>query len=312
MALASIEILLPISGAFQHLSSCINAATRVNDLLEQTPDIVFNEQSTQSITRGNIHFKDIQFSYQDETSPQASTAVLNNINLTIKAGEKVALLGKTGCGKSTLLSLITREWEANSGSIMLDGTAIEQYSQSALTTGISVVSQRVYIFSGTLRDNLTLAQTNTGQQTFNNAAEQKAARDINDQVLASVLNKVGLSALMKGEEPFDMWLGEGGRQLSGGEQRRIGVARALLHDAPILLLDEPTEGLDKRTERDILKLLFEFAEHKTLLMISHRLTAMDKMDNIYLMEQGTLRNQGTHQTLIKTDDYYACLHKHLC
>ncbi|MDN2663949.1 cysteine/glutathione ABC transporter ATP-binding protein/permease CydC [Psychromonas sp. 14N.309.X.WAT.B.A12] len=312
MALASIEILLPISGAFQHLSSCINAATRVNDLLEQTPDIVFNEQSTQSITRGNIHFKDIQFSYQDETSPQASTAVLNNINLTIKAGEKVALLGKTGCGKSTLLSLITREWEANSGSIMLDGTAIEQYSQSALTTGISVVSQRVYIFSGTLRDNLTLAQPNTGQRTFNNAAEQKAARDINDQVLASVLNKVGLSALMKGEAPFDMWLGEGGRQLSGGEQRRIGVARALLHDAPILLLDEPTEGLDKRTERDILKLLFEFAEHKTLLMISHRLTAMDKMDNIYLMEQGTLRNQGTHQTLIKTDDYYACLHKHLC
>ncbi|MEG3754497.1 heme ABC transporter ATP-binding protein/permease CydC [Psychromonas arctica] len=312
MALASIEILLPISGAFQHLSSCINAATRVNDLLEQTPDIVFNEQSTQSITRGNIHFKDIQFAYQDETSPQASTAVLNDINLTIKAGEKVALLGKTGCGKSTLLSLITREWEANSGSIMLDGTAIEQYSQSALTTGISVVSQRVYIFSGTLRDNLTLAQPNTGQRTFNNAAEQKAARDINDQVLASVLNKVGLSALTKGEEPFDMWLGEGGRQLSGGEQRRIGVARALLHDAPILLLDEPTEGLDKRTERDILKLLFEFAEHKTLLMISHRLTAMDKMDNIYLMEQGTLRNQGTHQILIKTDDYYACLHKHLC
>ena len=312
MALASIEILLPISGAFQHLSSCINAATRVNDLLEQTPDIVFNEQSTQSITRGNIHFKDIQFAYQNETSPQANTAVLNDINLTIKASEKVALLGKTGCGKSTLLSLITREWEANSGSIMLDGTAIEQYSQSALTTGISVVSQRVYIFSGTLRDNLTLAQPNTGQQNFNNAAEQKAARDINDQVLASVLNKVGLSALMKGEEPFDMWLGEGGRQLSGGEQRRIGVARALLHDAPILLLDEPTEGLDKRTERDILKLLFEFAEHKTLLMISHRLTAMDKMDNIYLMEQGTLRNQGTHQTLIKTDDYYACLHKHLC
>jgi len=312
MALASIEILLPISGAFQHLSSCINAATRVNDLLEQTPDIVFNEQSTQRITQGDIHFKDIQFAYQDETSQQTNTPVLNNINLTIKAGEKVALLGKTGCGKSTLLSLITREWEANSGKITLDGTAIDQYSQAALTSGISVVSQRVYIFSGTLRDNLILAQPNTNQQTFNNAAEQKAARDINDQLLGSILNKVGLNTLTEGENAFDTWLGEGGRQLSGGEQRRIGVARALLHDAPILLLDEPTEGLDKRTERDILKLLFEFAEHKTLLMISHRLTAMDKMDNIYLMEEGSLRNQGTHQTLIKTDDYYACLHKHLC
>ncbi|MGJ8581203.1 MAG: heme ABC transporter ATP-binding protein/permease CydC [Psychromonas sp.] len=312
MALASIEILLPISGAFQHLASCINAATRVNDLLEQTPDIVFDEQSKHRITHGDIHLNNVQFGYQDDLSQSAITSVLKNINLTIKAGEKIALLGKTGCGKSTLLSLITREWEAKSGELTIDGAPIEHYSQSALTSGISVVSQRVYIFSGTLRDNLTLAQPHSNKQTFNNAAEQKAARDINDQLLQSVLNKVGLNTLTEGENPFDIWLGEGGRQLSGGEQRRIGVARALLHDAPILLLDEPTEGLDKRTERDILKLLFEFAEHKTLLMISHRLTAMDKMDKIYLMEAGTLRNQGTHQMLIKTDDYYACLHKHLC
>ncbi|RBW42791.1 cysteine/glutathione ABC transporter ATP-binding protein/permease CydC [Psychromonas sp. B3M02] len=312
MALASIELLLPISGAFQHLSSCIDAATRVNDLLEQTPDIVFNEENAQQITRGEIQLNDIQFAYQGDSVGGDNSLILNKINLTINAGEKIALLGKTGCGKSTLLSLLTREWEANSGSITLDGTAIEQYSQAALTSGISVVSQRVYIFAGTLRDNLTLAQANTNQQTFKNAAEQKAARDINDQVLSDVLKKVGLDALTQGDAPFDTWLGEGGRQLSGGEQRRIGVARALLHDAPILLLDEPTEGLDKRTERDILKLLFEHAQHKTLLMISHRLTAMDRMDKIYLMEEGTLRNQGTHQTLLKTDDYYACLHKHLC
>lgn len=311
MALASIEILLPIAGAFQHLSSCINAATRVNDLLEQTPDIVFNEQSTHQIKQGNINLSNINFNYTDETNNSATSRVLHNINLSIKAGEKVALLGRTGCGKSTLLSLITREWLPNTGTIEIDHLATEQYSQIALTSGISVVSQRVYIFSGTLRENLILAQPETEQQTFKNAAEQKIARDINDKKLYAILNTVGLSNLTEGDQPFETWLGEGGRQLSGGEQRRIGVARALLHNAPILLLDEPTEGLDKRTERDILKLLFEFAQDKTLLMISHRLTAMNKMDKIYLMEDGTIRNSGSHNELIQTDDYYASLHNQL-
>ena len=311
MALASIEILLPIAGAFQHLSSCVNAATRVNDLLEQTPDIVFNDESKHTIKQGDINLKAVDFSYADETSEGSTSRVLNNINLSIKAGENVALLGKTGCGKSTLISLLTREWSPNAGSIELDDIAVDQYSQHALSSGISVVSQRVYIFSGTLRDNLTLAQNNNKKLTFENAAEQKAARDINDEILLSVLNKVGLDTLTTGEQAFDVWLGEGGRQLSGGEQRRIGVARALLHDAPILLLDEPTEGLDKRTEREILKLLFEFAQDKTLLMISHRLTAMNKMDKIYLMEAGTLRNSGSHKELIKTDNYYASLFNQL-
>lgn len=309
IALASIEMLLPIASAFQHLSSCVAAATRVNNLINQTPDITFNEQSKQVITRGSLTLKNISFSYPSEESN--TQRILSNINLTVNAGEKIALLGKTGCGKSTLLSLITREWLPDSGSITIDDIDIDQYSQAALTSGLSVVSQRVYIFSATLRDNLTIAQSNLSQRTFKNAAQQKKARDINDKTLLSILNKVGLSTLIKAENPLDIWLGEGGRQLSGGEQRRIGVARAMLHNAPILLLDEPTEGLDKRTEREILKLLFEFAENKTLLMISHRLTAMSKMDNIYLIEAGKFRNSGTHQQLMVMDDYYASLYEQL-
>jgi len=306
MALACIEMLLPIAGAFQHLSSCVAAATRINDLVEQTPDITFNEQNSELIKQGDIKFENIQFSYPDTSSQQ----ILKGINLTIKAGEKVALLGQTGCGKSTLLSLLTREWQADSGKILIDELPIEQYSQPALTSGISIVSQRIYLFSGTLRSNLLLAQADN-QQTFANYAQKKSAQDKNDTLLISVLHKVGLSALTQGTEPLDVCIGEGGRQLSGGEQRRIGVARALLRDAPILLLDEPTEGLDKRTEREILSLLFEFAQDKSLLMISHRLTAMSKMDNIYLMEAGKLRSSGSHQSLLRTDSYYADLHQKL-
>jgi len=176
---------------------------------------------------------------------------------------------------------------------------------------MSVVSQRVYIFSGTLRDNLILAQPASEVPSFSTYAEKKAVQDLNDIKLLSVLDKVGLSTLTQGNNPFDAWLGEGGRQLSGGEQRRIGVARAILHNAPILLLDEPTEGLDKRTEREILRLLFEFAQNKTLVMISHRLTAMSKMDKIYLMEAGKLRNSGSHKALMESDSYYKSLHKQL-
>ncbi|ABM05137.1 ABC transporter for cysteine ATP-binding protein [Psychromonas ingrahamii 37] len=304
MVLACIEMLMPIAGAFQHLSSCVNAGKRVNELVEQTPDIVFNNQNQTVVKKGALQLKDIVFSYE-----KGGVEILKGINLSIKVGEKVALLGPTGCGKSSLLSLITREWAPNSGRLLLDGIAVDQYSQQALTGGLSLVSQRIYLFSGTLRDNLTLAQPNLSE--FTTYAEQKAAEESNDKHLIVVLKKVGLSALIEGDNSLDAWIGEGGRQLSGGEQRRIGVARVLLRDAPLLLLDEPTEGLDKRTEREILSLLFEFAKHKTVLMISHRLTAMTKMDEIHLMEDGLLRVSGSHSDLLAQDDYYASLHQQL-
>lgn len=305
MALACIEMLMPIAGAFQHLSSCVTAAKRVNELVDQTPGIAFfNQNEAPMLKHGALQLKDIVFSYGDP-----GKQVLKGINVSIQPGEKVALLGQTGCGKSSLLSLITREWEPDSGRLLLDGVEIEEYSQKALTNGLSVMSQRIYLFSGTLRDNLTLAQPDiTGCVTV---ADQKAAEEINDQHLIAVLEKVGLSVLTQAKNPLDAWIGEGGRQLSGGEQRRIGVARVLLRDAPLLLLDEPTEGLDRRTEREILSLLFEFARDKTVLLISHRLTAIAKMDKIHLMEDGVLRVSGHHTDLLATDDYYAGLHQQL-
>jgi len=312
MTMACIEMLMPIAGAFQHLSACVTAAKRVNELVEQEPDIVFSPDCDTKVTKGELRLKDIFFSYQSnstvrdgEADEESGHTVLKGIDLAVKAGEKVALLGQTGCGKSSLLSLITREWQPTSGSVSVDGRDITEFGETSLREGITLISQRIYLLSGTLRSNLTLAQKPT--RPLATRAERREAQAVNDKKLIQVLNKVGLTTLTQGDKPLDIWIGEGGRQLSGGEQRRIGVARALLRDAPLLLLDEPTEGLDKRTEREILALLFEFAAGKTMLMISHRLTAMAQMDRIHLMEQGTINASGTHESLLATDDYYASL-----
>lgn len=274
--MASLEMMMPIAGAFQHLSSTVLAARRVTEITEQTPSVVFNLNSDLQAYHGALQITDIHFGYHSH-SP-----VLQGLDLSIHAGEKVAILGPTGCGKSSLLGLITRDWAAQQGAITLDGQPISDYSDINLRAVMTVVSQRIYLFSGTLRDNLALALPYL----------QGEAKKAHDQRFIEVLDKVGLQTLLQGDTPLDCWIGEGGRQLSGGEQRRIGVARALLRDAPLLLLDEPTEGLDKRTEREILKVLLDFAQHKTLLMISHRLTALEQMDAVYLLEQGRLIRQS--------------------
>lgn len=293
--MACVEMMMPIAGAFQHLSGCVLAATRINEITEQKADIQFAVDTGLRAKSGALQIEDIHFGYRDDQN------VLQGLSLEIKAGQKVALLGPTGCGKSSLLTLITREWQAQQGHIKLDGHALSEYNERGLRDAITVISQRIYLFAGTLRENLVLALPVTD-------GEKRTAHDAR---LIDVLQRVGLGALLTGDKPLDMWIGEGGRQLSGGEQRRIGVARALLRDAPLLLLDEPTEGLDKRTEREILSLLFDFAKDKTLLMISHRLTAMAKMDQIHLLGQGKIIASGTHQSLIEDSAEYQALYQRL-
>ncbi|QYJ94397.1 heme ABC transporter ATP-binding protein/permease CydC [Shewanella spartinae] len=301
MTLACIEMLMPLAGAFQHLSACVQAAERVSEITERRPGIGYGEEASLAASRGALSIAGVSFGYQP------GQQVLDNLSLEVKPGEKLTLLGQTGCGKSSLLSLITREWTPESGTLLLDGRPIESYSEQALRRAMTVVSQRIYLFAGTLRDNLTLAQFE--QAPSGSRAEHKAWREANDAKLIEVLQRVGLGTLTQGDKPLDNWIGEGGRQLSGGERRRIGVARALLRDAPLLLLDEPTEGLDQRTEREIMALLLEFAKDKTMVMISHRLTAMDKMDSIHLMEAGKIRISGTHQSLLAEDAHYASLNR---
>jgi ATP-binding cassette, subfamily C, bacterial CydC len=285
--LASFEALLPLAGAFQHLSTSLASARRLNEILQdaQPPEWGTLSEPAQG---GALQINDLSFGY-----PGSTQAVLRGCTLQLQAGEKLALLGQTGCGKSTLMGLLTREWNPQSGEILLGGKPLTDYSEGALRASLSVVSQRVHLFAATLRDNLKLA-----------------APAASDGRLAEVLQQVGLGALLEDETGLDAWLGDGGRPLSGGERRRIGIARALLHDAPLWLLDEPTEGLDSQTERDIMALLMRLGADRAMLLISHRLIGLEQMDRIALMEEGQIRLCAPHQALL-ADDYYQSLHRRL-
>lgn len=264
--LASFEILSPIGMAFLHLGQVIASAERISDIIDQQPSVQFNGNATWQTIKPNqplVTFSNVHFRY-----PQSDEPVLKGISFDVLAGQRVALLGKTGSGKSTIFQLLTRNYDATSGEIWLNFCKISDYPEEILRQHIVTLSQRVHIFSHSLRENLLLGNP-------------KAT----DSELIDVLAKVNLSYLLD-EQGLELWLGEGGRPLSGGEQRRLGLARLLLSRAEIVLLDEPTEGLDRETEQQILNLILTHTEGKTLLMITHRLNGLTHFDRLYRMDNG--------------------------
>ena len=280
-ALASFEILMPLGSAFLHIGQVIASAERVTDIIEQQPLVAFNgkaefEQNATTL----IEAKDLSFTY-----PERQNRALENLNLTIQKGKKVAILGKTGSGKSTLLQLLVRNYDANQRELFLAGKPIADYAENTLRSQFCFLTQRVHVFSDTLRQNLQFA----------------SAVNIPDEKMIEVLNQVGLGKLLEQEQGLDIWLGDGGRPLSGGEQRRLGLARILLNDAPILLLDEPTEGLDRETERQILRLILAHAENKTLIMVTHRLTAIEQFDELCVIDEAKLIEKGTYAELLQLE-----------
>ncbi len=279
--MASFEILMPIAGAFQYLGQTLTSARRLNEVILAKPDVVFPQQSSREDKPLDIEFDNISFAY-----PDGQQKVLNDLSLSLPLGSKTAVVGQTGSGKSTLIQLLCRYWDVNQGEVRIGGASLKDWGESDLRSAITVVSQRVDVLNGTLRDNLLMA-----------------APDATDEQLADILTQVDLGGLL--EEPgLSAWLGDGGRQLSGGEKRRIGIARALLRDAPILLLDEPTEGLDKRTEQKVMALFNQHFANKTVVFITHRLIELENMDNICLMEQGEIIEQGNHNALIAQQGRY--------
>lgn len=281
-ALAAFEALAPVTGAFQHLGQVVASALRITQITGQQPEVQFSTAASEVPEQLALRLTDVTFAYDGQAQP-----ALNHINLTIPAGAHVAVLGRTGCGKSTLLQLLTRAWDPAQGQILFNDTPLTGISEPALRKTVGVVPQRVHLFSATLRDNLLLAAPGAA-----------------DEVLSAMLEKVGLHKLLE-DEGLNSWLGEGGRQLSGGELRRLAIARALLHNAPLMLLDEPTEGLDATTERQILDLLEKEMQGKTVLMVTHRLRGLADFDQIIVMDNGQIIEQGSHAELLaKQGRYY--------
>ncbi|NOH27810.1 heme ABC transporter ATP-binding protein/permease CydC [Vibrio mediterranei] len=286
--MASFELLMPIAGAFQYLGQTLTSAKRLNEVILATPEVTFPDEPVTHSNEYSIDIDHVCFSY-----PDANEKALRDVSLSVKSGRRLAIVGQTGSGKSTLLQLISRYWDVDQGTITLAGAQIQNWSEGQLREATSIVSQKVDILNGTLRDNLFMAKPSAS-----------------DEELIAALDKVDLAHLAE-DNGLDAWLGDSGRQLSGGEKRRIGIARALLHDAPILLLDEPTEGLDKKTEQQIMQLFDQHFNGKTVIFITHRLVHLETFDAICLLEDGEVLEYGHHQVLLDEKGRYYELHQTL-
>ena len=261
VSLASAEILAPIPGAFIFLGQVLTSATRTTAIFNQTPDIKFvseSESQKVDLSSATLQFENINFSY-----PNQPFAVLTDFSLTVNQGEHIGLIGKTGGGKSTLLNLVNRAWEPTSGNIYFNDTPLNQLDEKTLRQAIAMVPQVIAIFSDTLRQNLLIGNAQ--------ATEQQ---------LIEVLKQVELEKLLNTDQGLNLPIGQGGRALSGGEIRRIGIARALLHNSPLILMDEPTESLDQQTEQQIIQLIKQTCKNKTLIMVTHRLTDNPLFDRV--------------------------------
>lgn len=229
----------------------------------------------------NINFKNCSFSYDKRK-------ILQNINLEIMEGETVAIVGPSGSGKTTICNLITRFWDIDEGEITLGGHNIKKYTCESLLTNISMVFQKVYLFNDTILNNITFAKPEATMSEVHEAAKKACCHEF-------------IISLPMGYETV---VGEGGSSLSGGEKQRISIARAILKDAPIIILDEATSSVDPINQRKIQKGIEELTKEKTVIMIAHRLSTVQKADNIFVLNQGNIIQRGKHEDLVKEEGLY--------
>ena len=259
---------------------------RYQELLATEPEIADTPGAIEAPTlRGDIGFHDISFAY-DPTRP-----ILTGIDLNIRAGETVAFVGPSGAGKTTLLALLPRFYEPTSGRISVDGLALDGMRLNSLRRQIGLVSQDVFLFGGTLRDNIAYGRLGATEDQIRAAAAQAQ-----------------LTALIESlPDGLDTEVGERGVMLSGGQKQRVAIARAFLKNPPILILDEATSALDSQTEREIQTALDALAQGRTTLVIAHRLGTIRHADRIVVMDRGHIAETGTHAELIAQGGIYAGL-----
>ncbi len=288
--MASFEALASLPLAYQFLGQTREAARRLLEIVEAEPPVRFPERSVQLKGPFSITFDKVNFRYHAD-----APLVLRDVDFHIPAGRRVAVIGETGSGKSTLIHLLARFWNPEDGQIRLGKNAIDSFCESDLRCLISTVSQQPHLFHATIKDNLLLACSGAS-----------------DDELLTALETVELLEFVKNlPEGLNTWLGEAGHRLSGGQARRLAVARAVLHDAPVWVLDEPTEGLDAITANRMMQALKQHTSGRTLLMITHRLLDLDWFDDIVMMDQGRIIAQGNHTELLNSDERYSALYKRI-
>jgi ATP-binding cassette subfamily C protein CydC len=266
--IAAFELVMPLPQAMQMLAKTQKAARRIRQVTEMSPTITQPNQPLALPGHYDLQLNEVSFRYSDQQG-----RVLKNISLNIPQGSKVAIVGPSGSGKSTLLQLLMRYYDPEHGSVLLAGQNIRHFDADELMSCFGVLSQRSQLFAASIKENLLIAKPDA------------TATELNAAIKAAGLEKfIGYLP-----ESLDTWVGESGVKVSGGEARRIALARLYLKNAPILILDEPTEGLDGDTERDVFNALASFAKDKTVVMVTHREAALALADVVYEMDQGVLR-----------------------
>ena len=285
--LSAFESVAPLATAYQYLEMTRTSARRLLEITAAPPAVGYPQTPAARPPHFGITFENVHFQYAGRAVP-----VLQGIDLHIRPGEKVAVLGVTGSGKSTLVQLLTRFYDPTSGSIRIGAADIRAFSEPQLRSWISVMPQDVHLFNASIRENLQLAAPGASEADLGRA-------------LATAQLSTFVENLPDGP---DTWIGASGRLLSGGQARRLAAARLVLHDGPVWLLDEPTEGLDTLTARRLTAALLARAGAKTVLWITHRLDGLQRMDRIVLMEGGRIVEQGSHAELLAHRTRYAALY----
>ncbi|MEW4369716.1 ABC transporter ATP-binding protein [Paenibacillus kandeliae] len=276
--------MLMLSSRLTMISRASVSANRINEVLETNSEIVDHSSAAADIIRGGeIQFRDVSFAYNADDND-----VLQHISFTARPGETVAILGATGSGKSTLVSLIPRLYEVSSGSIMIDGTDIRQIELDHLRSRIGFVMQQTILFSGTIRDNIRYGHPQATEEQVIEAAKAAEAHEFIVQL----------------SEGYDTVLGQRGINLSGGQKQRLSIARALLIQPSILIMDDSTSALDAVTEARIRQRLQRGTHGSTHIMIAQRVSSIRDADRIIILENGQIAAQGTHDELMRTSEAY--------
>ncbi|HEA18692.1 MAG TPA: ABC transporter ATP-binding protein [Pseudoalteromonas prydzensis] len=289
-------IMWEISGLFENIGTVADGMKTLSNPIEIDDQPNAN---TLQVSAGAIDFNQVHFNYGKAANETNRGAVINSLNLNIKAGEKIGLVGRSGAGKSTLVNLLLRFYDVDSGSINIDGQDISTVSQESLRKYIAMVTQDTSLLHRTVKENILYGRPDASDEEMLHAAKQAKALEFIDDLEDS-----------KGNKGFAAQVGERGVKLSGGQRQRIAIARVLLKNAPILILDEATSALDSEVEAAIQASLDDLMTGKTVIAIAHRLSTIAQMDRLIVLDDGGIVEQGSHDELLAKNGIYAALWAH--